>query len=69
MMVKVFLPIWLLTWAVLLPVTSVKTQVGQNKGLDHFIFGNVSSDKQTRYAAHLIVVYFCTGMYSSFFNI
>jgi hypothetical protein len=65
MMVKILLPIWLLTWVVLLPVTSVKTQVGQNKGLDLFIFGNISTDKQPRYAAHVIVIYFCTGMYPS----
>ena len=65
MMVKILLPIWLLTWVVLLPVTSVKTQVGQNNGLNLFIFGNISSDKQPRYAAHLIVAYFCTGMYPS----
>lgn len=67
-MVKILLPIWLLSWVVLLPVTSVNTQVGQKKGLDRFIFGNVQSDKQARYAAHLIMVYLFTGMYSSFFN-
>ncbi|KAF8221509.1 DUF221-domain-containing protein [Tricholoma matsutake] len=61
MMVKILLPIWLLSWVVLLPVTSVNTQVGQKKGLDRFIFGNVQSDKQARYAAHLIMVYLFTG--------
>jgi calcium permeable stress-gated cation channel len=66
MMVKILLPVWFLSWAVLLPVTSVKTQVGQNTGLNLFIFGNISSDKQPRYAAHLVVVYLITGMYCFF---
>jgi hypothetical protein len=61
MMVKVFLPIWLLSWAVLLPITSVKTRVGNNQGLDLFVFGNVENDKQKRYAAHIILVYLFTG--------
>jgi hypothetical protein len=64
MMVKTFLPIWILSWAVLLPITSVNTQVENNNGVNLFIFGNIAPDKQTRYAAHLILVYLFTGMYS-----
>ncbi len=40
MMVRITLPIWLLSWAVLLPLTSVHTQVSGHSGLDMFIFGN-----------------------------
>lgn len=34
MLIRMFLPIWFLTWVVLLPVTSVNTQVGNNDGLN-----------------------------------
>ncbi|EJD51160.1 DUF221-domain-containing protein [Auricularia subglabra TFB-10046 SS5] len=61
MMVRIFLPIWLASWLVLLPVTSVGTQVPGKVGLDRLTFGNVAPDKQTRYAAHLIMVYFFTA--------
>ncbi|CAA7269965.1 unnamed protein product [Cyclocybe aegerita] len=54
------LPIWFLSWAVLLPVTSVNTSVEGLSGLDIFTFGNVAKDKQVRYAAHLILVYLFT---------
>jgi calcium permeable stress-gated cation channel len=59
--VRVFLPIWLLSWLVLLPVDSVGTQVGAASGLDRLTFGNVSPDKQSRYYAHLVLVYLFTG--------
>ncbi|KAF5369002.1 hypothetical protein D9758_003059 [Tetrapyrgos nigripes] len=67
MMVKVFLPIWLISWAVLLPVTSVGTGVPGHSGLDKFIFGNVASSDSDRYAAHLILMYLFTGWV--FYNI
>ncbi|KAF8656315.1 hypothetical protein AX16_002617 [Volvariella volvacea WC 439] len=57
MMVKVFLPIWFISWAVLMPTDSVLTQVGDNEGLDLFTYGNIQPDKQRRYAAHLILLY------------
>lgn len=59
-MAYTFLPIWLITWVVLMPVDSVKTGVLGNSGLDFFTFGNVATDNQVRYAAHLILVYFST---------
>jgi hypothetical protein len=62
MAIRIFLPIWLVSWAVLLPVTSVGTQVGNDTGLDRLVFGNISPDKQSRYAAHIILIYFFTGM-------
>ncbi|KAG5646753.1 hypothetical protein DXG03_002435 [Asterophora parasitica] len=67
MMARIFLPIWIVSWAVLLPVTSVNTRVGRNSGLDIFVFGNISPDKQSRYAAQLILVYFFT--FWIFYNI
>ncbi|TFK73459.1 DUF221-domain-containing protein [Pluteus cervinus] len=60
MMAKIFLPIWFVSWAVLLPVNSVRTQVGNNSGLDRFTFGNISTENQSRYAAHLVLVYIFT---------
>ncbi|KAG7086001.1 hypothetical protein E1B28_003524 [Marasmius oreades] len=60
MMVKIFLPIWIVTWAVLLPVTSVGSRVGNNDGLDLFVFGNVEPNKKPRYAAHIVLVWLST---------
>ncbi|KAI0261640.1 hypothetical protein BC834DRAFT_895208 [Gloeopeniophorella convolvens] len=60
MMVRVMLPIWLLSWAVLLPLTSVNTEVPGHTGLDKFIFGNIESTKQKRYAGHLLLTWIFT---------
>ncbi|KAG6888105.1 hypothetical protein C0995_010670 [Termitomyces sp. Mi166 len=60
MMTKILLPIWFFSWAILMPVDSVKTRVGNADGLDRFTFGNIEPTKQKRYAAHLILVYFFT---------
>jgi len=67
MMVRVFLPIWVLSWIVLLPTTSVNINPINNTGLDQFIFGNVSTSQQERYAAHIILVYLFTGVLYHFF--
>ncbi|KAF9477955.1 DUF221-domain-containing protein [Pholiota conissans] len=56
-MAIVFVPIWFISWIILLPATSVRTSVPGLSGLDRFTFGNVAQDKQARYAAHLILVY------------
>ena len=61
MMIRVMLPIWLISWAVLLPLTSVKTAVTGHSGLDIFIFGNISSTQQPRYAGHLLLTWIFTG--------
>jgi calcium permeable stress-gated cation channel len=61
MMVKIFLPIWFISWAVLLPVNSVNSHVPGVTGLDRFTFGNIEKTQQDRYAAHIILVYFFTG--------
>ncbi|KAH8834007.1 hypothetical protein DL96DRAFT_1491150 [Flagelloscypha sp. PMI_526] len=60
MCLKIFGPIWIVSWAVLMPITSVKSRVGNNSGLDLFVFGNVRKDQQERYAAHLILAWFFT---------
>jgi hypothetical protein len=61
MMVRIMLPIWLVSWAVLLPVTSVHTTVSGHSGLDLFIFGNVAANRQPRYAAHVIIAWISTS--------
>ncbi|KAF9568644.1 DUF221-domain-containing protein [Agrocybe pediades] len=66
-MAIILLPIWFISWIVLLPLTSVNTSVPTFTGLDRFTFGNVSSDKSARYAGHLILVYFFT--FWIFYNI
>lgn len=60
MMVRVLVPIWLISWVILLPVTSVGTTTQEHTGLDRFTFGNVAPDKQGRYAAHLILAWLFT---------
>jgi hypothetical protein len=65
MMVRVMLPIWLLSWAVLIPLTSADTKVSGHSGLDLLIFGNVASNKQARYAGHLLVAWISTSKFSS----
>ena len=60
MMVRILVPIWIISWIILLPVTSVGTDVGGHTGLDRFILGNVATDKQIRYVAHLILAWVFT---------
>ncbi|KZT62553.1 DUF221-domain-containing protein [Calocera cornea HHB12733] len=61
MMCYMLVPIWLISWAVLLPVYSANTGVDPPKsGLDKFTFGNVAKDHQERYAAPLILAYLFT---------
>jgi hypothetical protein len=60
MMARIFLPIWIISWAVLLPITAVgKTR--ELEGLDQFTFGNVAPDQTNRYAAHVVLIYCFTG--------
>jgi hypothetical protein len=65
MMVRVMLPIWLLSWAILLPLTSVNTNVAGHTGLDKFIFGNIPSTQQARYAGQLLLTWIFTSKISS----
>ncbi|KIP07239.1 hypothetical protein PHLGIDRAFT_30114 [Phlebiopsis gigantea 11061_1 CR5-6] len=57
MIAIVFLPIWVISWLVLLPVNAIHTTVPGRSGLDKLSFGNISKDKQARYAAHLILAW------------
>jgi hypothetical protein len=61
MMSKVFFPVWLISWIILLPSTSINTHVDKHSGLDLFVLGNVEKSKTNRYAAHLILVWFFTS--------
>ncbi|EDR08235.1 uncharacterized protein LACBIDRAFT_297697 [Laccaria bicolor S238N-H82] len=67
MMVKVLLPIWIISWIVLFPVTAVNSSVSGKDSLDKLSYGNVANDIQVRYAAHLILVYIFT--FWIFYNI
>lgn len=66
MMARIMLPIWLLSWAVLLPITAVHTDVTGHTGLDIFTFGNISNIRQTRYGVHLVLTWIFTSRDSSF---
>ncbi|KAL7422246.1 phosphate metabolism protein 7 [Cryptotrichosporon argae] len=55
MMAKAMIPIWFISWAVLLPVDAANSSVDGKTGLDRFTFGNVAKDKQHRYWAHLLL--------------
>lgn len=60
MMIKVFVPIWVLSWAILLPITSVRTGTPGSDSLTRFTFGNVGTEQQSRYWAHLVCVWVFT---------
>ena len=61
MLVRMLVPIWVLSWAILMPVDAVETNNAGNEGLDRFTFGNISPANQARYAAHLVLLYVFTG--------
>lgn len=61
MMSKAMIPIWLVSWAVLLPVNSVKTGTANKTGLDRFTFGNIAREDHHRLWAHLILDYLFIG--------
>ena len=63
MAARILLPIWILSWIILMPVTSVNTGVAGHTGLDLFVFGNVSNTDQARYAAHIILAWLFTCEY------
>lgn len=60
MMVKVFLPIWIISWIVLFPTTTVNMSPTAQDNLNKLTYGNVSPDQSKRYAAHLILAWFST---------
>lgn len=50
-------PIWLISWAILLPATAVRTHVEGLSGLDKYTYGNVAPNRQLRSIAHIVLVY------------
>ncbi|KAL7277352.1 hypothetical protein ACG7TL_009211 [Trametes sanguinea] len=60
MMVRILVPIWLVSWVILLPITGARSDSSGHTGLDRFTFGNVPPNQQDRYAAHLILAWFFT---------
>jgi hypothetical protein len=56
MMAKALVPIWLLSWIILLPINSAAPGKGL-EGLDRFTLGNISVEMQARNWAHLILDY------------
>lgn len=55
MMCKAFVPIWLISWIVLLPVNSVGNNGKQ--GLDRYTYGSIPPTAQKRLWAHLVLDY------------
>ena len=65
MMVRIMLPIWLISWAVLLPLMSINTNVfGFAKGLYKFTFGNINAtDNRDRYIVLLVLTWIFTSKF------
>lgn len=61
LMVKAFVPIWIVSWIVLLPIDSVGSTRPDRQGLDRFTFGNVAPNLQSRYWAHLVMAWVFNG--------
>jgi hypothetical protein len=61
MMVRIMLPIWILSWAVLFPLTYVDSEVASHAGLEKFMIGNVAANRQSRYVGHLILTWIFTS--------
>ncbi|KAL1745478.1 hypothetical protein HDZ31DRAFT_81894 [Schizophyllum fasciatum] len=57
MLTRIFAPIWVLSWLILLPLDAVG---GAGDGLERFTFGNVSRTNTARYWAHLILAWVFT---------
>ncbi|OAV98725.1 hypothetical protein PTTG_09825 [Puccinia triticina 1-1 BBBD Race 1] len=59
LLLNIFTPIFVLSWAILLPVYSVNSG-GAKTGLDQFTFGNIGLDAQIRLTAPLVLAYVFT---------
>lgn len=59
-MIRILVPIWIISWIVLLPVTSVNNSIPGNTGLSEFTLGNIQPDHKERYAAFIILVWLST---------
>ena len=59
-MVRVMLPIWLISWAVLLPLTSIDTDFSD--GLYKFTFANIDPNfNRKRYIVLLVLIWIFTS--------
>ena len=67
-MIRVFVPIWIISWIVLLPVSSVNNNIPGNTGLSTFSFGNIEPGHKDRYAAYIILVWLSTCEWSHMFR-
>ncbi|KAG8811094.1 hypothetical protein FRC19_004102, partial [Serendipita sp. 401] len=56
MMARIFLPIWIISWIVLLPITGAGNTNGLT-GLERFTFGNVRREQLPRYSAHVVLIW------------
>lgn len=56
-MVRILVPIWLVSWVILLPVFSVNTSSGTTDSLTQFQFGNIGGNAQARLWAPLILAW------------
>ena len=70
MMVRVMLPIWLISWAVLLPLTSINTKVlGFSEGLYMFTFGNINATtNRDRYIVILVLTWIFTSKLQAWYS-
>lgn len=59
MVIKMFVPMWLFSWALLFPVDSANSG-GTEEGLNMFTYGNVATSNHPRYAAHLLTSWIFT---------
>jgi len=59
-MIRIFVPIWIISWAVLLPVTAVNNSIPGNTGLSRYTMGNIAPENKARLAAFLILAWFST---------
>jgi hypothetical protein len=67
MVARVMLPIWLLSWAVFIPLVTTQTPVPGHSGLDLLIIGNIANNEQARYAGPLLLTWVTTSKISSWF--
>ncbi|TIA90534.1 hypothetical protein E3P99_01490 [Wallemia hederae] len=59
LIIKMFVPMWIVSWVILFPVDSANSDGGQT-GLNMFTYGNVSTSNHPRYSAHLLISWIFT---------